>query len=55
MVLMDAVKMEFKCKLCGRNLITLQSIERGYGIKCYNKILEKRQTKLDIFLEDDKK
>jgi DNA-directed RNA polymerase subunit RPC12/RpoP len=50
---MEEVRVDFKCQLCGRRLISLDSIERGYGLKCYNKILDKQQTRLNVFSGSD--
>ena len=30
-----------KCKICGKQLTTVDSIQRGYGDACFKKILER--------------
>jgi len=44
-----------KCKRCGRKLRNRDSIRRGYGLVCWNKILEEkyRQKKLKEFKDEE--
>ena len=39
-------KMVGKCKMCGKRLTDPESVLRGYGEECYNKM---RQRRFDIF------
>lgn len=47
--------MEFKCKICGRKIVSLKSIRRGAGALCERKLIEKlnkNQITLTEFLEN---
>lgn len=37
------------CKLCGRSLKKHESVERGYGKTCYNKMKSQQTTSLEDF------